>query len=162
MNQPQTVTSTERFMQGLGLMLLVLVLDQLTKNWIMVESEAGRLPITLFPFANLALVWNTGVSFGMFQYIEHGHLILTSLTSAFVVGLLIWLFRSKDIFEISALGLIIGGAIGNIWDRLRFGAVVDFLDFHIAGYHWPVFNIADSAICIGVGLLMIHHFFFKS
>ena len=103
-------------------------------------------------FFNLALVWNYGVSFGMFAVLRQP-LMLSGLSVAIICILLIWLTKNLSKLIAVALGLVIGGAIGNIVDRLRFGAVTDFLDFHIGTYHWPAFNIADSCIFIGVVLL---------
>jgi signal peptidase II len=77
------------------------------------------------------------------------------LAAAIVIGLLFWLRRATQPLVVGGIGLVIGGAIGNVIDRLRFGAVVDFLDFHVAGWHWPAFNVADAAICVGVGLILI-------
>ena len=107
------------------------------------------------PFFNLVLVWNRGVSFGMFN--SGGAFapwLLSGLALAVVVGLLVWLKRSDQLLTGLGLGLVIGGAFGNLIDRIRFGAVVDFLDFHLAGWHWPAFNLADAAICVGAVLML--------
>ena len=104
----------------------------------------------------MVLVWNRGVSFGMFSDAgSAGPLILTCLAIAVVIGLIYWLRQAEGWGTLIGLGLVIGGALGNVIDRIRFGAVVDFLDFHIAQYHWPAFNVADAAICVGAGLLLI-------
>ncbi len=71
-----------------------------------------------------------------------------------VIGLVLWLRRTDQLLTGLGLGLVIGGAAGNVVDRIRFGAVVDFLDFHLAGYHWPAFNVADAAICVGAALML--------
>lgn len=132
----------------------VLALDQFSK-WLVLD--VARVPehmIEVTPFFNLVMVWNTGVSFGMFAGMhEHQALALTLLTSLIALGLCIWLWRARELFMAFALGLIIGGAVGNIIDRVRFGAVADFLDFHAFGWHWPAFNVADAAIVVGVALL---------
>ena len=86
-------------------------------------------------------------------------LLLSGLALAIVVALIVWLRRAGNRVMASGLGLVIGGALGNTFDRLTFGAVLDFLDFHMAGYHWPAFNVADSAIVAGVIALLYDGFF---
>lgn len=141
---------------GLFLALLVITLDQLTKWLVLVPMDLANNPVIVTSFFNLVLVWNRGVSFGMFSEAgDAGPLILTGLAIAVVLGLLYWLRQAEGWVLLTGLGLVIGGALGNVIDRIRFGAVVDFLDFHIAGYHWPAFNIADAAICVGAGLLLL-------
>lgn len=142
--------------QGLLLAILVIVLDQITK-WIALSGlNLGESPITVTSFFNLVLVWNRGVSFGMFNNAgAYGPLILSGIAIAVVLGLIYWLYQAENRLTVVALGLVIGGALGNVIDRFRFGAVVDFLDLHIAGYHWPAFNVADAAICVGAVLLLL-------
>jgi signal peptidase II len=139
--------------QGLAIAGLVIVLDQLTKWAILTWLERV---IALTTFFNLVVVWNRGVSFGMFDSASRlGPWILSGLALAVVVLLLGWLRRVDHPITAAGLGLIIGGAIGNVIDRVRFGAVIDFLDFHALGWHWPAFNVADSAICVGALLLLV-------
>lgn len=141
---------------GLAVAAAVIVLDQLSKWWILDLMARPRV-IELTGFANLVLVWNRGISFGM---LGDGGQSQAWVLAAFGVivagGLLIWLQRAA-LPRLPSLGtgLVIGGALGNAVDRLRFGAVVDFLDLHAAGWHWPAFNVADSAITVGVGLLLL-------
>jgi signal peptidase II len=112
--------------------------------------------IEIFPFFNLVMGWNYGVSFGMLNSApEISTWLLPCVVTVIITGLLIWLFRIESLRQAIGLGFIIGGAIGNLIDRLHFGAVADFLDFHIWGYHWPAFNIADSAITIGALTLVL-------
>jgi signal peptidase II len=107
-------------------------------------------------FFNLVLTWNRGMSFGLFNNDAAMNALLFTLVAAVIVGgLLVWLHRVQDTLLALAIGLVIGGAIGNVIDRLLRGGVVDFLDFHVAGWHWYAFNLADAAICVGVGLLVI-------
>jgi signal peptidase II len=139
--------------QGLAIAGLVVVLDQLTKWAILIWLERA---MVLTPFFNLVLVWNRGVSFGMFDSESRvGPWVLSGLAFAVVALLLGWLRRVDDPLTATGLGLIIGGAIGNVIDRVRFGAVIDFLDFHALGWQWPAFNVADSAICVGALLLVV-------
>jgi signal peptidase II len=146
--------------RGIALAAIVLALDQLSKwallDWMLPRAPGERLvPVT--SFFNVVLVWNRGVSFGMFNNGDGGlnAIAFSVLAAAIVIGLLFWLRRATQPLVVGGIGLVIGGAIGNVIDRLRFGAVVDFLDFHAAGWHWPAFNVADAAICVGVGLILI-------
>ncbi len=115
--------------------------------------------IPVLPFFNLVLVWNRGVSFGMFGDGSAGPWLLVLLAVGIVAALLWWLRKAEGLLSVASLGLIIGGAVGNVIDRLVHGAVVDFLDFHAAGWHWPAFNVADSAITVGVVLLLAESLF---
>lgn len=146
---------------GLAIAATALVLDQATKVYfydLLVTS--GRRTIEMLPFFNLVTVWNYGISFGMFNNGSAGaSIIFVVLALAIVVALLLWLRSVSHPLVATALGLVIGGAIGNVIDRLRFGAVFDFLDFHLGGWHWPAFNVADAAISIGVVLLCIDALF---
>lgn len=141
---------------GLVIALVVLVLDQLTKWAALDLLDLGARPIVVTPYFNLVLVWNRGVSFGMLDGI--GAItpwLLSGLALGVVIGLLFWLKQSAHPLIAVGLGMVIGGAFGNVVDRMRYGAVVDFLDFHVAGYHWPAFNIADAGICVGAGLILV-------
>jgi signal peptidase II len=134
----------------------VLASDQLTKWWIVFYVMRPPQVIEIFPFFNLVMGWNYGVSFGMFDSApEISTWLLPCIITAIIVGLLNWLFKAEGLRQTIGLGFIIGGAIGNLIDRIRFGAVADFLDFHIWGYHWPAFNIADSVITIGAIALIL-------
>ncbi|MDX9860725.1 MAG: signal peptidase II [Rhodospirillales bacterium] len=140
---------------GLGMVILVFGLDQATKWWILesVMQPPRVMPVT--PFFNLVMVWNRGVSFGMFnQDSAYNAWIFTALALAISAVLVVWMWRADNRLIGVAIGLIVGGALGNAVDRLRFGAVADFLDFHVMGYHWPAFNVADAGISIGAVLLL--------
>ncbi|MGE5147213.1 MAG: signal peptidase II [Candidatus Eiseniibacteriota bacterium] len=144
------------FSLGLGLAVAVILLDQLTKWYVVAVLMAPPRVIEVTGFFNLALVWNRGVSFGMLGGDGGaGWWLLSLVAVAIVGGLLFWLWRADRPILAVALGLVIGGAIGNVIDRLRLGAVADFLDFHLGGYHWPAFNLADSAITVGVVALVV-------
>ena len=140
---------------GIAVAAVVAVLDQATKiliaGWL---GEVGT-AVTVTSFFNLVFVLNRGVSFGLFSSgSPWGPWLLSAFTVAVVIVLVIWLIRTADRWLGIALGLIIGGALGNLIDRLSRGAVFDFLDFHVAGLHWPAFNVADSAITLGVGIVL--------
>ena len=132
-------------------------IDQATKAWALDAlwppySEG----ITLLPVLNLRLGFNTGVTFGMFAESAAGAVwLLVGIKLAVVAWLLMWLRRAANRTEATAIGLIIGGALGNILDRLRIGAVTDFIDAHYGGWHWPTFNMADVAIVCGVAALIL-------
>lgn len=141
--------------------LLIVIFDQLTKA-IVLSNFTPPAVLPVFPFFNLVLVMNKGVSFSMFSSdAEWMPWVLTGIGSLITIGIAYWLYIEKNILLKTALALILGGAIGNIIDRIRFGAVVDFLDFHAFGYHWPSFNIADTMICIGATILIIESIFSK-
>lgn len=140
---------------GLLVAAIVLVLDQLTKTAALARL-AGQPPIEVTGFFNLVLVWNPGVSFGMLQGMgDKGPWLLAAFALAVCIALTVWLSREPRRLTRVALGLVLGGAVGNLVDRARFGAVVDFLDFHAMGYHWPAFNVSDSAIVVGAALLVL-------
>ncbi|MCL2439354.1 MAG: signal peptidase II [Alphaproteobacteria bacterium] len=110
---------------------------------------------TVAPFFNLVLVFNEGISFSMFNFGGAAARWTLTILAATITGFVIReMLREKDITHKYAWAIIAAGAIGNIVDRIRFGAVVDFLDFHAFGHHWPAFNIADALICVGVGILV--------
>lgn len=145
------------FRIGMSAALLVFVLDQVTKLLIlsMVMTPPRRIPV-IDGFFDLVLVMNRGVSFGMLGgapgWVTVALIVFAILLS---VVLCIWMWRADAVLLATGLGLVIGGAVGNVVDRFRFGAVVDFLDFYISDHHWPAFNIADSAITVGVALLIL-------
>jgi signal peptidase II len=138
---------------------VVLVLDQLSKLWILRGVDLpARGQIVLLPFFNLSMVWNRGVSFGLLTAevdLARWGLALFSLIVA--VALAVWARKADRPLPAIAIGLVIGGAIVNLIDRVQFGAVVDFLDFSGLMFPW-VFNVADSGITVGVALLLVDSF----
>lgn len=149
---------TRHRLYAFALALLCLLLDQISKQWVL-ELAGDPYPKLLrevTSFFNLVLVWNRGVSFGLFSdHPEWIPLLLIVFTGLVALILAVWLWRTPRLLTAYGLGLVIGGAVGNIVDRVRFGAVVDFLDFHVFGWHWPAFNVADSVIFMGVALLLV-------
>jgi signal peptidase II len=167
---------------GFALALDVIILDQLSK-WLILEyvirpqvqphgiqtgllewltQAPSRLPFAsaeIWPFFNLTMVWNEGISFGLFH--GSGIWLLVGMALVITVVFSIWLTRAKGWLQAVSLALVIGGAIGNVIDRLRFGAVADFFDFHVMGWHYPAFNVADCGIVCGIGLLLIDGVFFE-
>jgi signal peptidase II len=146
------------FARGLATAAVVVILDQLSKAAVLAFFAARGLGDreSVTSFFNLALTYNRGISFGLFNGGAGLNALVFSLAAAAIVAVLLyWLSRVVSPFLAVAIGLIIGGAIGNVIDRLRLGAVVDFLDFHVGYLHWPAFNLADSAICIGVAAMLL-------
>ena len=137
------------------LALLILSIDQLTK-WVELKyftTNHDILKIT--NFFSIDLVYNKGISFGLFNQFAYSNYLFCLLSSVIICFLCQWLKKTVLLNERVALGLIIGGAIGNVIDRLIYPGVIDFLVFHWREYYWPSFNIADSAICLGVCILLI-------
>lgn len=165
----------------LPFILALILLDQVSKWWViemmlrpqLFEASGASLSFgtwltthgqELFPpaslsissFFNIVMVWNKGVSFGMFS---NTHDVMPYILSGFAVlmvsALLVWLTRASHLATTIPLTLVIAGALANVWDRLRFGAVADFLDFHVGDWHYPAFNIADCCIVVGVAGLAL-------
>ena len=134
--------------------LIVLVLDWLSKDF-MLTSLIPQEPFEVTSFFNLYLTFNRGISFSMLRANDaQGVWILIALSLAICCAILYLFKKEKNVLSKASLMLIFGGALGNVIDRLRYGVVIDFLDFHWGDYHWPAFNVADSAICVGVALLL--------
>lgn len=157
---PQGPSQSARpWVGGIVVALLILGLDQASKWWIVQKVMVPPREIELTPFFNLVMVWNRGITFGLFGGTpDSGRWVLIGLSLAIVAILAVWMARTPRMWVAAALGGVIGGAIGNVVDRLYYGAVADFLDFHYAGWHWPAFNVADSAIVVGVCVLMLDAF----
>jgi signal peptidase II len=144
--------------RGLAVAAAAAILDQITKAMVLAffgEPGCALHRAVVGSFLDLVLTCNPGVSFGLFNRAGVNSLIFSLAALAIVLVLVVWLGRVRATFLAAAIGLIIGGAIGNVVDRLRFGAVIDFLDFHLASWHWPAFNLADSAICLGVAAMLL-------
>lgn len=190
MNQPQPAKKFrpgQFFLFGMFIICTIVFLDQYTK-WLVLETMlrtegdtplfqdwfVTRQPLEFFidqresynsleitGFLNFIMVWNTGISFGMFSEVsspEAGRtmsLVFISLSLMIALMLIVWLALARGRLLAWALAMIVGGAIANVIDRVRFGAVADFVDVHVAGFHWPAFNLADSCIAIGALFLVI-------
>ena len=143
--------------QAMGLVVLTLVADQSSKELLLrYLQKAGLIVPVIDDFFRLVVVWNTGVSFGLLGGDKAlPAWALSAVAVAVCVGLFLWLRRTDRPLTGWGIGLVMGGAIGNVIDRARWGAVFDFADFHIRQWHWPAFNVADSAIVIGVGLMLL-------
>ena len=143
----------------LAVSLAVLFLDQWSKGLVTRTMEVHQSKTIITDVFDLTYVRNTGAAFGLFASVDSSVKAILLNSIAVIVFLIVsaYALRSshKSVRLQVGLALILGGAVGNLLDRVRFGYVVDFLDFSISGHHWPAFNVADSAICIGVGLLFL-------
>jgi signal peptidase II len=152
---------------GLVAGLIVLIADQLSKWWVLNVLHLPQLgQVVLLPVLSLTMVWNRGVTFGLLNGLgSWGHGLLAAIALAVVVALGFWLRRAESKLVAVAIGAIAGGAIGNVIDRLRYGAVVDFIHAHVdtawGNYSWYVFNVADAAIVCGVAALILDTQFSK-
>jgi signal peptidase II len=151
------VTRNGLTLLGTAAALVVLIADQASKWWIL---DVVRLPdvgqIVLLPVLNLTMVWNRGVTFGLLtDFGQWSYLLLAAVALAVIGALVIWLRRAESRLVAIALGAIVGGALSNVVDRLRFGAVVDFIHAHLGAWSWYVFNLADAAIVCGVAALVV-------
>lgn len=137
--------------------LIILAIDFITKFWVM-KVLIPHEPVALFPCFNLYLTFNRGVSFSLLSARSAwgvlALILLTGTISAFIVS---FIQKEKERLTRVGLALVLGGAIGNLIDRIRFGSVIDFLDFYWDVYHWPAFNVADSAICMGAVLILYQY-----
>ncbi|WP_343234547.1 signal peptidase II [Microvirga splendida] len=143
-------------MLGFSFALITLVFDQATKLYTFyIYNLPVKEPVELTSFINLIVVWNRGISYGLFQQSSDlGRWVLIVVSILAAIGLSVWIRRTPAKLLAASLGLIVGGAVGNVIDRLWFGAVFDFIQFHIGSWSWYVFNVADAAIVAGVvGLL---------
>jgi signal peptidase II len=142
-----------------GLAVLVVIVDQLTKLWIMNNFGLHAQQNIIPGFFNLVYVTNTGAAFGFLagdkSWLRQVFFVGVAIVALGVIVFAYGHLKRQGRLFVYALGLIAGGAVGNLIDRLRFGSVVDFLDFYLGSYHWPAFNAADSAITIGVALFLL-------
>ena len=149
------LSAQTRAIWGLSVVCAVIAADQALKWYLLYVVMQPPRTIELTAFFNLVMVWNRGISFGLLTgNAEYMPWVLSGVAIAVSLVMLVMLWRVRTLSSVIALAAIIGGAIGNVFDRLRFGAVADFFDFHVSGYHWPAFNLADAAITCGVILLL--------
>src|SRR5271170_7537326 len=144
--------------RGIGTAIAVVGLDQFSKYFVLRhfgEAACVDRHERVTAFFDLVLTCNRGMSFGLFNTGQGLSVPLFSIAAAAIVAILLfWLTRVGSDILASAIGMIIGGAVGNVIDRLQFGGVVDFLYFHLVAWYWPAFNLADSAICLGVFVML--------
>lgn len=141
----------------LVLSILVLWIDRGSKIWMMEHLQFGE-PVTLLPILNLTLAYNTGAAFSFLNSASGWqHFVLGGLALAVTIFIIGWLAKlpRQSYWQNIALALILGGALGNAWDRVLYGHVIDFVNFHIGDWHFAIFNVADSAICVGAFMLIM-------
>ncbi len=148
---------------GLAAVLAALIADQGVKVFLLQGFGFAAMGpgdrVAVLPFFDLVMVWNRGISYGLFQAQGvSGTLLLTFFSLAAIVALSWWLTRTERVFPAIGLGLVIGGALGNVIDRILYGAVADFFHFHAFGRDWYVFNVADAVIVAGVAVLLVDAF----
>lgn len=152
------MTPTRRL--GVFIAAAVFLLDQASKLWLLFGlglAENG--PYAVAPFMDIVLAWNRGISYGLFQQgTDIGRWALVVISFVAAVWLARWMWREPRRLTVASLALIIGGALGNGVDRTVYGAVVDFVHLHYAGFSWYIFNIADAAIVVGVAALLYESF----
>lgn len=160
-----------KIIKYIAVILGVILIDQLTKDALLYMITGG-VPLhgaawTVVPMPymiaqvcnvfNIVFTWNPGASFSMFRTLGETAPFIIALGVGSIIGFIgYYLFARAHVYEKLPLALIVGGALGNLIDRVRFGAVIDFLDFHISGYHWPAFNVADTCIVVGVCLYILN------
>lgn len=148
------------FRQGTLLAFVIFLIDRFSKWWFIdVFDLPNKGVVELLPFFNIVMVWNRGVSFGMLPADGDARWLLVAMTGAIAVGLGFWLRSVNSRLLMVAIGLVIGGAIGNIYDRVKFGAVADFFQFYVGNWSFAVFNVADSFITLGAVILVWDAFF---
>ena len=148
--------STNRsFLRYLAIAIMTLLLDQLSK-WSALSNLQLGVPEPVLPFMNWFLLFNSGAAFSFLAQSSGWQRWFFTVLGLAASAYILWLLRKSlsDKILCWALSLILGGALGNVLDRIMYGAVVDFIDLHYANWHWPAFNIADSAICIGAALII--------
>ncbi|VAW80881.1 Lipoprotein signal peptidase [hydrothermal vent metagenome] len=149
---------------GFLLAFVIVVSDQISKYWILNGLKLRELPgghLELSPIMDFTFVWNRGVSFGLLQASSMwGRILLSLFAAAVVVAMTVWLLKAQNKVLAIALGLIIGGAVGNLIDRIIYGKVVDFINFSDVNFIW-VFNIADASINVGVFFILLEAIFLE-
>jgi signal peptidase II len=147
----------KRRLAGLAAAAIILAADQISKWWVLNGLDLPQIgQIRLLPVLDLTMVWNRGVTFGMLNGLgAWSGPIIALVALAIVIALAVWLWRATSLVTAIAIGAVAGGAIGNVMDRLRHGAVVDFIHAHVGDWSWYVFNIGDAAIVCGVIALVL-------
>ena len=155
-------TVLKKKISSLIIVLIVFLLDRVSKYIILKLSQPlGELNISITSFLNFQLIWNNGIAFGLFSFEQDFYYNLFTLLIITITAIIIWLSYKADGLEKISYLMIIGGSLGNIFDRIFYSSVPDFIDISINNFHWFIFNVADIFITIGVILLIILEFFKK-
>jgi len=157
-----SIQKYKNFFFGFILILLIFLIDRISKIYIVnLTKENFNINIYTSEFLNLTLIWNEGIAFGLFSFEQKIYYNLMTLLIVFITLVILWMILKTSSFEKFAYMMIFGGSLGNIFDRIQYSAVPDFIDFHINNFHWFIFNVADIFISIGVILLIVLEFFKK-
>ena len=148
---------------NLLIIIIIFSLDRISKFYVILKSETN-LSSNLFTskFLNINLIWNEGIAFGLFSFDEKAYYNILTILIILVTLIIFWMILQSKRFERIAFIMIFSGSLGNIFDRLFYSAVPDFIDFHIKNFHWFIFNVADIFITIGVIMLICHEVFLKN
>ena len=145
-----------------SIIIFIFLIDRVSKLLITSSQETyEQYGISVTSFLNFNLIWNEGIAFGLFSFDEKFYYNLLTIIICLIILIIIWLMLKSKGFEKISFLLIIGGSIGNIYDRIYYSAVPDFIDIHFNNYHWFIFNVADIFITLGVFLLIYSEFFKK-
>lgn len=149
----------KKFFINFILVLTIFCLDRITKNFVISQSKINLSnDLFLSNYLNISLMWNEGIAFGLFAFDESFFYNFITLLIIIVIIIVFFLILKNEGYKKYSLILILGGALGNLYDRILFSAVPDFIDFHIGDFHWFVFNVADIFICIGVIIMILSEF----
>ena len=149
-------------MKNIVIILTIFFLDRITKIYLInLQANGIDIDFYVFPFLNFYLLWNTGIGFGLFSLESNTfYNVLTAIIIIITAVLIFFLFKAKGI-QALLFTLIIGGSVGNVFDRIYYSAVPDFIDFHLGGFHWYIFNVADIFITVGIIGLILKELFKK-
>ena len=152
----------KQFILNFIIIFFIFFLDRISKIYILNLAEnQGTIDITINPFLNIILVWNSGIGFGLFQFDERFAYNLITILILIINFVIIYLLLNAEKFHKILFAMILGGSFGNLYDRIYYSAVPDFIDLNYNGYHWFVFNVADIFISIGIFALIFHEVFRK-
>ena len=152
----------KQFIFNFVIIFFIFFLDRISKIYILnLAEDQGIIDITINPFLNIILVWNSGIGFGLFQFDERFAYNLITILILIINFVIIYLLLNAEKFHKILFAMILGGSFGNLYDRIYYSAVPDFIDLNYNGYHWFVFNVADIFISIGIFALIFHEIFRK-
>ena len=146
-----------------SIILVIFLADRISKLWIISLSESEKnFNIELLPFVNLQLIWNDGIAFGLFSFSEQSSYNFLTILIIIIISIIFWMIVKTKGLEKYAFIMVFGGALGNVYDRLFYSSVPDFIDIHINNFHWFIFNVADIFITLGVIILILNEFILKN
>ncbi len=160
MNRFNSLSPLSPRLSGLAVAVLAFAVDRLSKIWVLAAFAAEGDKIAITGFFDLVMSWNRGISYGLLASASNWRLLMIILlTAALIIWCLLWLWRADDAILAGGLGAIIGGGLGNLYDRFAYGAVADFISLHLGDFYWYVFNVADVMICLGAAALIARQIF---